>query len=61
MINILVIDYYYKINNCMALWSTGYSFHPISAKVYKEIGYHGGIQAITFLGNRPSFKNFVAL
>ncbi len=28
-----------------------YSFHLISAKLYKELGYDGGIQAITFLGN----------
>ena len=38
-----------------------YSFHLMSAKLYEGISYHGGIQAITFLGNRPSFKNFVAL
>ena len=25
------------------------------------LGYHGRIQAITFLANRPSFKNFMAL
>ncbi len=25
-----------------------YSFHPISAKLYEAIGYHGGIQAVTF-------------
>ncbi len=38
-----------------------YSFHLMSVKLCENIGYHGGIQAITFLGNRPSFKNFVAL
>ncbi len=38
-----------------------YSFHPMSVNLYEDIGYHGGIQAITFLGNRPSFKNFVVL
>ncbi len=38
-----------------------YIFHPLSAKLYADIGYHGGIQAITFLGNQASFKNFVAL
>ncbi len=37
-----------------------YSFQTMSAK-FHDVGYHGGIQAITFLGNRPSFKNFVAL
>ena len=31
------------------------------AKCYEDIGYHGGIQAITFLGNWSSFTNFVAL
>ncbi len=24
-----------------------YTFHPISAKLYDDIGYHGRIQAIT--------------
>ena len=38
-----------------------YSFYPISAKLYEDIGYHGGILTLTFLGNRPSFKNVVAL
>ncbi len=33
-----------------------YSFHPMSAKLYEDIGYHGGIQAITFLGNQPNFN-----
>ncbi len=33
-----------------------YSFHQISAKLYEDIGCHGGIQAITSLGNRPSSK-----
>ncbi len=36
---------------------SSYSFHPISAKIYEDIGYHGGIQAVTFRGNRPSFNN----
>ncbi len=27
-------------------------------KLYEDIGYYGGIQAVTFLGNRTSFKNF---
>ncbi len=35
---------------------SSYSFHLVSAKLYDDIGYHGGIQAITFLGNRPSLK-----
>ncbi len=26
-----------------------YSFHPVSAKLYEDIGYHGGTQAITFI------------
>ncbi len=37
-----------------------YSFHSMSAKFYEDIGYHGGIQVVTFFGNRPSFTNFVA-
>ncbi len=37
------------------------SFHPMSAKLYEDIGYHGGIQAVTFLGNRQSLKKSVAL
>ena len=40
---------------------SSYSFHPMSAKRYEDIGYYGGIQVITFLGNRLSFKNFVTL
>ena len=40
---------------------SSYSFHLMSAKLYEDISYHGGIQAITFLGNWPSFKNVVAL
>ena len=35
-----------------------YSFHLMSAKLYEDIGYHGGIEAITFLGNWPSLKFF---
>ncbi len=30
-------------------------------KRYEDIGYHGGILAITFLGNRPFLRNFVVL
>ena len=40
---------------------SSYSFHPMSAKLYEDIGYYSRIQAVTFLGNRSSFKNFVAL
>ncbi len=36
---------------------SSYSFHLMSAKLYEDIGYHGGIQAITFIANWPSFKN----
>ncbi len=32
-----------------------YSLHPTSGKHYVDIAYLGGIQAITFLGNHPSF------
>ncbi len=28
---------------------------------YLYIGYHGGVHTITFLGNQPSFNNYVAL
>ncbi len=38
-----------------------YSFHLMSVKLYEDVGYRGGIQAITFLGNRPSLKKNVAL
>ena len=37
-----------------------YSFHLISPKFYEDIGYHDGIQAVTFFGNQPSFKKIVA-
>ncbi len=30
-----------------------YSFHLMSIKCYEDIGYHGGIQAVTFVSNRP--------
>ncbi len=33
-----------------------HSFHPISAKPYDGIGYHSGIQTVTFVGNRLSVK-----
>ncbi len=38
-----------------------YSFHLMSVKLYVGIGYNGGIQPVTFLGNRPIFLNLVAL
>ncbi len=38
-----------------------YTFHLMSSKLYEDSGYHGRIQAITFLGNQPSFKKIVAL
>ncbi len=31
--------------------------HPMSAKLCKDISYHGVIQAVTFFGNRPNFEN----
>ena len=37
---------------------SSYSFHMMSVKLYEEITYHDGIQAITFLGNQPSFKTW---
>ncbi len=37
------------------------SFHPMSDKLYEDIGYHGGIQAITFLGDRPSLFVFLKM
>ena len=40
---------------------SSYIFRLMSAKLDEDIGCHGGIQAITFLGNQPGFKNFVAL
>ncbi len=43
-----------KISKCYSF----YSFHLMLAKICEDINYHGGIQAITFLGNQPSFKNF---
>ncbi len=41
-----------EISKCYS----SYSFHPMSVKCHEDIGYHGRIQAITFLGNRPSLK-----
>ncbi len=40
---------------------SSYTSHPISAKLYEDIGYRRWIQAFTFLGNGLRFKNFVAL
>ena len=37
---------------------SSYSFCPMSVKRYEDIGYYGGIQAVTFLGNWPSFTKF---
>ncbi len=48
-----------EISKCYA----SSSFHRISAKlyhVYEDTAYLGGIQMVTFHGNRPTFKNFVA-
>ena len=36
-------------------WKSDYLIMLMSAKLYEDIVYHGGIQAITLLGNRPSF------
>ncbi len=33
-----------------------YSFQPISAKLYEDIAFHGGIQKFIFHGNQPSFN-----
>ncbi len=41
--------------------ATATVFRPVSIEHHEDIGYHGGIRAVTFLGNRPSFKTFVAL
>ncbi len=30
------------------------SFHRISSKLYEDIAYHRGIQAVTFFGNWPN-------
>ncbi len=30
---------------------SSYSFHTMSKKLHGDIGYHGGIQAVTFLNN----------
>ena len=35
--------------------------HPMSLKLYEDIGYHGRIQAVTFLGSQPNLKKNVAL
>ncbi len=34
------------------------NFHWIPSKLYENIACHGGMQAITLLGNRPSFTKF---
>ncbi len=38
-----------------------YSFHPMSARIYKSIGDYGGMQATIFRVNEPCFKNIVTL
>ena len=38
-----------------------YSFNQVWSKLYGDIAYHGGMQTITFLGNRPIYKKIVAL
>ena len=37
---------------------SSYIFHPISDKSFEDIDYHGGIQVIAFIANRPGFKAF---
>ncbi len=46
-----------EISKCYS----SYNFHPMSMKLHEDVVYHGGIQAVTFLGNWPSFQQFVAL
>ncbi len=44
--------------------SKGYcshSFHSISPKLYGKHGNQGGMQVITFFGDLPKTKNFMAL
>ncbi len=65
-----------KLKNFLALWNfvntcytgleiskcySSYNFHSMTTKRYEGIRHHGGIQAITFLSNRRSFKYFVTL
>ena len=56
----------------MAAWHRaicGWKFQNVTPTVFiscqpnfmRALGYHGEMQAITFLGTRLSFKNFVAL
>ena len=40
---------------------SSYRFHLMSTKLYEDIAYHKGMQAITLLGNRPSFTKFKTL
>ncbi len=42
----------------LEIWKRySYSFHPMSAKLYKDIGgIHGGIHTLTFLDNGPIKK-----
>ena len=48
-----------RAGNFKTLYS--YSFYKISAKLYEDVAYYGGIQAVIFLGNSSSITNFVAL
>ncbi len=63
MMKILVVGYYFHLEYFLTLDHIGleiskrYSctFNLMTPKLH-DIGYHRGIKAITFLGNRPSFK-----
>ncbi len=37
-------------------YSSYYGFHLVSAKFHEDIGYHGGIQSVSFLVSRPRCK-----
>ncbi len=51
----------YGAGNFKTILLLQFSSNVMSANLDEDIGYHGGIQAITFLGNRSKFENFVAL
>ncbi len=38
-----------------------HSFNQMCFKFYEDIAYHGVMQAITFLGNWPSFAKCITL
>ena len=40
---------------------SSYNFHSMSIKLHEDNGYHGGIQAVAFLGNSQVFKFFCTL